>query len=496
MPQHSLSLRFTAFFFFMLVFGMLLLDVVASGFWLRHAVHLQKDHMENLLFSLVKAPAQLLPELSLPGFCLYRMSDGDVQGSAVCLQDAEGKSLALLAFGRKAELNRPGWAGRMVRTAHAGNTSSQLAQEEILLVLVEGKETAFVQLIFAQRYILAYLFINAVLLSIVFYFRFVQQISRPLQKAADVADRYQQQETAIAFPVAERLGELQRLSFSLNGMMRRLDQDRATLKKTAVELSEKNKQLLQNQEEMIRAEKLAVTGRLSAGLAHEVGNPLGIVQGYLELLSMENCSEEERQEYSQKALKETGRIHALLRRLLDSTRNTPAARERLDIQELLDDFTETLAGQPLLKGITLELLTESPQLYIEADEDKIRQVLLNGVINAVDAIHAKGGGGGRIELQICQLEEGDHLFCDVVLTDNGCGLPEKYTGKIFDPFFTTKEPGAGTGLGLSVSLALMESMKGSLRVENREGGGVSLHLLFPLVDKLVEAAHLEQKNGQ
>ena len=163
---------------------------------------------------------------------------------------------------------------------------------------------------------------------------------------------------------------------------------------------------------------------------------------------------------------------------------------------MLDDFTETLAGQPLLKGITLELLAESPQLYIEADEDKIRQVLLNGVINAVDAIHAKGGGGGRIELQICQLEEGDHLFCDVVLTDNGCGLPEKYTGKIFDPFFTTKEPGAGTGLGLSVSLALMESMKGSLRVENREGGGVSLHLLFPLVDKLVEAAHLEQKNGQ
>ena len=496
MPQHSLSFRFTAFFFFMLVVGMLLLDVVASGFWLRHAVHLQKRHMDNLLFSVATVPARALTELQIPGFCLYSMKDKNMQGSKVCLQDAEGQSLALLALWGKAELNRPGWAGRMVRTVQLKNTSVQLAQDKALLVLVEGKDTAFTQLIFAQRYILTYLLINAVLLSIIFYVRFVQQITRPLQKAADVADRYQMQEASFAFPVAERLGELQRLSFSLNGMMRRLDQDRVTLKKSAEELALKNKQLVQNQEEMIRAEKLAVTGRLSAGLAHEVGNPLGIVQGYLELLSIENCTEKERLEYSNKALRETERIHGLLRRLLDSTRNTPAARERLDIQELLDDFTETLAGQPLLKGITLELLAESPQLYIEADEDKIRQVLLNGVINAVDAIHAKGGGGGRIELQICQLEEGDHLFCDVVLTDNGCGLPEKYTGKIFDPFFTTKEPGAGTGLGLSVSLALMESMKGSLRVENREGGGVSLHLLFPLVDKLVEAAHLEQKNGQ
>ena len=496
MPQHSLSLRFTAFFFFMLVFGMLLLDVVASGFWLRHAVHLQKDHMENLLFSLVKAPAQLLPELSLPGFCLYRMSDGDVQGSAVCLQDAEGKSLALLAFGRKAELNRPGWAGRMVRTAHAGNASSQLVQEETLLVLVEGKETAFAQLIFAQRYILTYLFINAVLLSIVFYFRFVQHISQPLQKAADVADRYQQQETSIAFPVAERLGELQRLSFSLNGMMRRLDQDRATLKKTAVELAEKNKQLLQNQEEMIRAEKLAVTGRLSAGLAHEVGNPLGIVQGYLELLSMENCSVEERQEYSKKALKEADRIHALLRRLLDSTRNEQTEKKRLDVQMLLHDFIGTLAGQPLMKGISLELLAGSPQLFIEADEGKIRQVLLNGVINAIDAIHAKSTLDGRIELQACKRKEGDRLFCDVALMDNGCGFPDKFADKIFDPFFTTKEPGAGTGLGLSVSLALMEAMGGSLRAENRKDGGVSLHLLFPLAEGLAETAIHEKQCEQ
>ena len=279
MPQHSLSFRFTAFFFFMLVVGMLLLDVVASGFWLRHAVHLQKGHMDNLLFSLASVPARALTELQIPGFCLYSMKDKNMQGSKLCLQDAEGQSLALLAFGRNIKPYKPSWAGRMVRTVQLKNTSVQLAQEEALLVLVEGKDTAFTQLILAQRYILTYLLINAVLLSIIFYVRFVQQITRPLQKAADVADRYQMQEASFAFPVAERLGELQRLSFSLNGMMRRLDQDRVTLKKSAEELALKNKQLVQNQEEMIRAEKLAVTGRLSAGLAHEVGNPLGIVQG-------------------------------------------------------------------------------------------------------------------------------------------------------------------------------------------------------------------------
>ena len=335
-----------------------------------------------------------------------------------------------------------------------------------------------------QPLIAVYIVVNALIFSLLFFFRFNAKISRPLNELAAVAQQHQDHNQP-AFPEDFHLGELHQLSFSLNQMLRRLERDRAALQEAAKELADKNKQLLASQEEMIRTEKLAATGRLAAGLAHEIGNPLGVVQGYLELLQIEDCTAAERMDYSAKALQETRRIHALISNLLQTARNKPGTGERLDINVLLHDYIHALKPQPMLKGIEVSLRLEAEHAEVFVSADAVQQVLLNGLLNAIDAIRATEAGQGSIELSTRQLEKDACPWLDLCIADTGCGLAAQDAGKIFDPFFSTKEPGAGTGLGLSVSLALMEAAGGSMYAVNRDGGGMELHLLLPLCSQTV-----------
>ncbi|MDO5674715.1 MAG: ATP-binding protein [bacterium] len=331
-----------------------------------------------------------------------------------------------------------------------------------------------------QPLIAVYIVVNALIFSLLFFFRFSAHVSRPLQSLAAVAGRHQD-DNQPTFPDLPQLGELHRLSFSLNRMLRRIEQDRARLQATAAELARKNEELLFNQEEMIRTEKLAATGRLAAGLAHELGNPLGVVQGYLELMQMEDCGDSERLEYSSNALAETDRMHRLISTLLQTARSRPGAVEPIDMHRVLRNFVTALQPQALLKGIAVRLSLGAENASVAAAEDSMRQVLLNALFNAVDAVRATGRLDGLIELTTQAVQKNGRAWFEICILDNGCGLDSEQAAKIFDPFFSTKEPGAGTGLGLSVSLSLVESMGGSMYALNREGGGMALYILLPLL---------------
>lgn len=329
-----------------------------------------------------------------------------------------------------------------------------------------------------QPLIAIYIVVNALVLSLLFFIRFSVRVSRPLKVLAATAEQYRD-DGQRPFPEGEQLSELHQLSFSLNRMLRRLERDRAALQAAAGELAAKNEQLLANQQEMIRTEKLAATGRLAAGLAHEIGNPLGVVQGYLELLQMESAGAGERREYCAKALQETRRMHTLITNLLQTVRNSPVASERIDMNRLLADVVDMLRPQALFRDIDLRLVLEGDHALVVADEAGMRQVLLNAFLNAADAIQATGAGQGRIVVRTRQQEKGGHPWLDICISDSGCGLAPEHAAQIFDPFFTTKEAGKGTGLGLSVSLALVESMGGSMCAANGEEGGMALHIELP-----------------
>jgi signal transduction histidine kinase len=314
------------------------------------------------------------------------------------------------------------------------------------------------------------------------------------------ADDYQEDD-ALIFAVRKEDNELNRLSKSLNLMLSRISADKEKLRSTVQSLEQANRELQKAQKEIIRAEKLASVGRLSAGIAHEIGNPIGIVIGYLELLKQADVTEDERQEYIQRAEEEIERINTIIRQLLEVSRPAKTGRTTVAVHDLIHDLADVLRMQPLMSGITLSLNLNAAEDTVWADSNQLRQVFLNLIINAADAIKGAGKESGgtlkistRLETEGNSGKEQPFDYLEISFADDGSGIAEESLGNIFDPFFTTKEPGKGTGLGLSVSFMIVESLGGQMTGESKEGWGTTMSIKLPLYSSRSEKANTTE-NG-
>ncbi|WP_457574259.1 sensor histidine kinase [Desulfolithobacter sp.] len=340
----------------------------------------------------------------------------------------------------------------------------------------------------AERVILVYMGVNLLIFGTVGFFRIRNDILRPVERLARLADRYEDNETRF-FAEQGGTSEFFRLATSLSSMLARIERDRAALKESVRELGLANRRLMEKQQEMIRAEKLASVGRLAAGLAHEIGNPLGIVQGYLGLLQQAEAMGREEKEYLRRAEKELERVTRLIRQLLDFARVSKGERQEVSVNELLATERAMVRDLPLFHGMTLDCHLDAERDRVVADPGQLRQVFLNCLVNAADAVAAKGetDPSGHIVLRTenRSLSSGDDEREVVLITieDNGVGLAPGLLDTVFDPFFTTKEPGKGTGLGLAVSLAIVEAAEGAMRLLSRKGGGVTVEIELPVVRK-------------
>jgi len=311
---------------------------------------------------------------------------------------------------------------------------------------------------------------------------------RPLARLAKRAEDYNEDDQ-VMFAVRKEDNELHKLSKALNSMLRRIAADKETLKATVSSLEKANAELKQAQRDMIRAEKLASVGRLSAGIAHEIGNPIGIINGYLELLKQADVTRTEQIEYITRTENEINRINTIIRQLLDLARPSRSGAEIVSVHQIVQDMTDVFKFQPLMSDINWELMLEAEKDTIFADPGQLRQVFLNLILNASDAIALSDNrqrGKLRIQSRLVSrtLESGatEAATLQVILEDNGTGIPEEHLGNVFDPFFTTKEPGKGTGLGLSVSFMIVEGMGGTIQASSKEGQGTRMTLLLPLCD--------------
>jgi two-component system, NtrC family, sensor kinase len=336
-----------------------------------------------------------------------------------------------------------------------------------------------------------YMLLNILFLTIAGFFRLHRSIIRPIERLVKVSETYSGLEGQGVFS-ENKGGEFGQLSMALNGLIFRIEEDRKKLRATVDSLESANKQLIKTQKEMIRAEKSAAIGRLATGLAHEIGNPIGIVQGYLELLSRSDIPEEERRQFTSRAVGELERISRLIHQLLDFSRSSAEKSGLVDIRTLLDDLIEMVSAQQKTASVSFvkNYLLENGEVV--ADPDGLRQVFLNCLLNAVDAIREKGDSE-KAEIVIHCSEYKDQHDKEVVrvtITDNGMGIKKDNLEKIFDPFFTTKEPGKGTGLGLSVSSAIIETAAGRIWVESEYGKGTSLIIELPGVKQVAETIGL------
>lgn len=278
--------------------------------------------------------------------------------------------------------------------------------------------------------------------------------------------------------------EFSRLSMALNTMISRINDDREKLKVTVRELKGANAELTRAQQEVVRAEKLAAMGRLASGVAHEIGNPLGIITGYLALIKTAE-KDEERADFIHRTEEEVARIDGIIRQLLDFNRSgAKGDKVVVGVHELVEELRELVRVQPLLKDIDFTTDLGAEDDGVVATHGELRQVFLNIVLNAADAIAAAGRQDGALRVTTRNFTDDEGAnYLEVAVEDNGHGISKEDLPNVFDPFFSTKEPGQGTGLGLSVSFLIVEGLRGSLRAESRNGDGTRMVFSFP-VEKL------------
>jgi two-component system NtrC family sensor kinase len=250
--------------------------------------------------------------------------------------------------------------------------------------------------------------------------------------------------------------------------------ERSRLAAKVAELERANRALEEARESLVRTEKLATVGRLAAGVAHEVGNPLGAIAGYAEVARdrLRRGATADADDFLERIGVEARRIDAIVRDLLDFARPAAPELRPVPLPPAVDAALRLARPQPRFRDVAVGLALEGGLPPVLADARRLEQVLLNLLLNAGDAM----GGAGALE--VSARLDGDRVELDV--SDRGPGFAASDLPHVFDPFFTTKAPGAGTGLGLSICHRLVESFGGAIEASNREGGGARLRLRLRL----------------
>jgi len=228
------------------------------------------------------------------------------------------------------------------------------------------------------------------------------------------------------------------------------------------------------QQQIMKSERLATLGRLSAGIAHEINNPLGGILIYSHLLLENLDPQDPARANMEKIVREATRCRDIVRGLLDFARQTEPKMELANINEILEKVLSLIGKQALFHNIKIikQLHPILPNAMV--DIAQMQQVFVNIAINAAEAM--KEGGDLIIGTRLSH----DNHFIEIEFTDTGCGIPKKDINKIFDPFFTTKEAGHGTGLGLSISYGIIERHNGNIDIKSAVGKGTTFTIRLPV----------------
>ncbi|MHB1073108.1 MAG: sensor histidine kinase, partial [Gemmatimonadaceae bacterium] len=294
---------------------------------------------------------------------------------------------------------------------------------------------------------------------------------------------------------------------------------------------------LEERAQLVRAEKLAGIGRLAAGIAHEVGNPLGAIHGYAHLLKRELPDRPEAREALSGLERESERIDRIVRSLLDYARDRRLSPVAVDAGMVLAGACELLRAQGVLRRIEVHVEGDTAPARVVCDRHDLEQLFVNLLLNAADAMNFEGRitvrveqldrealrgagaglgrraraaarrrddppgsgpwerGAGSREERWLEAQPAGAPVVQVILADSGPGVPPELRERIFDPFFTTKEPGRGTGLGLAIVARIVENCGGTIGVRAAREGGAAFHLLLPAAPSDAVAGSLAIPGG-
>lgn len=255
---------------------------------------------------------------------------------------------------------------------------------------------------------------------------------------------------------------------------------RKKIENTAIQLSQMNRQLQESFEQLRRAERLSALGELSAGLAHEIRNPLGSLEGALRIVSRSELPEETRNNFRDLAFSEVERLKELLSNFLDFARPPATRRTPTPLLPLLESVEHLVSESAAVARVAVHTEAQSDLAEIMVDSQQVKQVLLNLALNAIQAMPAGGNlflrASAGLRVAVFEVE------------DEGVGIAEKDVEKIFDPFFTTRS--GGTGLGLSIVCRIVAQHGGQIHARKNPQHGMTFVVELPLED--ASASHAKE----
>lgn len=349
-----------------------------------------------------------------------------------------------------------------------------------------------------------------------------KRTKRPSDAGASVEDLCRQAAAVLAGNHQRRLSiardrGLAKLARRVNGIIEILASKEHSLGENIQSLQKVNRELRETQDSLLRSEKLAAIGRVSAGIAHEIGNPIGAILGYLDLLKRRGDIDEDIRDSLSRAESEAWRINAIIGEMLDFARPSSGLLEPLDVNEVIHATLDALAQQGTFDGLAFkrDLVPTPPP--VAANGHRLRQLLVNLLTNAADASDGHGTivVGTRViesaeetplrpalpprrktdppEMDYSHLRPfldydptADRPLCaearwvEIRVSDSGRGIPAETLREVFDPFFTTKPAGKGTGLGLPLSLSIVLGFRGRLQISSELGSGTTVTVQIPV----------------
>lgn len=324
--------------------------------------------------------------------------------------------------------------------------------------------------------VVAIIVINFIYIVALFIAR---KISAPLKQIEEVARKIAEGDYSYEFKLKRAPREVQSLASSLNNMAKELEKEQKELEEWATKLEhkveERTQEIKKIHGQLFRSEKLASLGKLAAGVAHEINNPLTGVLTNASLLLEDFEKEDPRKEDVQVIVNETIRCREIVKRLLDFSRQTKPQKKQTDVNTLIDNIILLVRNQTSFRNIQIEKMLDEKLPLIMADPDQIQQVFINLILNAADVMPK--GGNLILETKVIPIKD----FIEIRITDTGTGIPEELRTRIFDPFFTTKEN--GTGLGLALSYGIVEQHGGTINLESKIGKGTTFIIHLPVISQ-------------
>jgi two-component system NtrC family sensor kinase len=276
---------------------------------------------------------------------------------------------------------------------------------------------------------------------------------------------------------AHSAGEIALLAESFNTMVRSLRQMRSDLEEWGRTLEEKVKQRTEElaaiQARVAQSDRLASLGKLSAGVAHEINNPLGAIMSLTALTLEDLTNEDPNRENLAEVIRQTERCRDIVRGLLEFARQSEVYMEPADLNKILLDTLALVERQSMFFNINVVKDWDPELPPVMADRSQLQQVFTNILMNAVQAMEERG------TVTIVTRHLRAERIVEVRITDTGCGISEDKIGRIFDPFFTTKASGQGTGLGLSIAYGIVTSHGGNITAQSEAGKGSTFIIRLP-----------------